>query len=152
MRRIARADEREVWLSVIERPFPFESPFGGEDFVLMLVANDPTITPAEQATLSAAVVRQGCRYAVCCGHRCSTWDDSIDIAYLETDADFDPPEDRFVMTTWHEDQPLGEVVEFVLRCTSFDDFVGERVLVLLVGGDEVAEAEVRRRAAEIFGG
>ncbi len=102
MRQVVHFAGRDIRFECLERPFEFCSPFEGEDFVLLLFVKDTTITPAEQASLSNQMIRQGCRYAVCAGHHCSTWDDSIDMAFLGTDANFNPPDERFVMTTWHE--------------------------------------------------
>ena len=65
----------------IERPYQFVSPFGGDEFALLLYSGDETITPQEQHSISDEIVRQGCRYAVC-GYACSLWDDSIDMSDL----------------------------------------------------------------------
>ena len=47
------------------------------------------------------------------GHECSIWDDALDWSYLEF-CNYDLPEDDDynLMTTWHEDQTLDEVIEF----------------------------------------
>lgn len=42
-------------------------------------------------------------WVVAWGVECSSWDDSVDMAILEQFDFGDIPEDRFVMTTWHED-------------------------------------------------
>lgn len=44
---------------------------------------------------------------------CSIWDDALDYSYLEF-CNYDLPEDDDynLMTTWHEDQTLDEVIEF----------------------------------------
>lgn len=46
------------------------------------------------------------------GVECSTWDDSIDLANIQEFDYEDIPEDKFVFTTWHEDEPLKEVYWF----------------------------------------
>jgi hypothetical protein len=143
---------RQFQLDVLERPYDFRSPFAGEQFVVLLWVVDPAVTRDEQWRLSVQLVTQGCRYAVCAGHGCSTWDDSIDWAYLESDPNFNPPDERFVMTTWHEDQSVEEVAEFFAEHTSFADFVAKNYLVLLVGTDAQLEfqiaGEVGRSLAE----
>jgi hypothetical protein len=110
----------------------------------MIWVVDTAVSAEEQASLSKQLVEQGCRYAVCAGHKCSTWDDSIDIAFLETDADFNPPDEKFVMTTWHEGEGVEEVAEFLALNTSFDNFVAKNFLVLFIGRDK----ELEKRAAE----
>lgn len=46
------------------------------------------------------------------GRACSSWDDSVDAAILEQFKYNNVPEERFVMTTWHESAPLSEVFWF----------------------------------------
>jgi len=48
------------------------------------------------------LVAEGCLYMMAWGDGCSRWHDSVDWASLE-EFDFgEIPDDRFVMTTWHE--------------------------------------------------
>lgn len=121
----------------------------GGEFALLLVVGDEGVTPVEQGALSEQIVDQGCRYVVCTGHECSSWDDSIDMVGV-----MDEVEGRsapFVMTTWHEDESVAEVVEYFATCTRFDDWVAEEFVVLLVGGASGLEAEVRAALEECFG-
>ncbi len=46
------------------------------------------------------------------GINCSSWDDSVDMADIERFDFKEIPEDKFVMTTWHSDEPLVEVFWF----------------------------------------
>jgi len=46
------------------------------------------------------------------GTNCSSWDDSVDMANIEEFGFKEIPQDKFVMTTWHEDQPLSEALWF----------------------------------------
>ncbi len=47
------------------------------------------------------------------GTDCSDWDTSVDMANIEANCYEKIPEDRFVMTTWHENEPLAEAFWFV---------------------------------------
>ncbi|MCW5556848.1 MAG: hypothetical protein KIT22_03265 [Verrucomicrobiae bacterium] len=120
--------------------------------------NDETITEAEQAAISEQLVLTGCRYAACAGHECSSWDTSVDMAYLATDKHFSPPDETFVMTSWHERRSVKDVMLFGLMCTNFDDHEFTRYLVLSIGPraglrDEVqggirkVQSEVQRLAS-----
>ncbi|MFO0699298.1 MAG: hypothetical protein U0236_08725 [Nitrospira sp.] len=62
-----------------------------------------------QSLVSKWLVRSGCLYAVAWGKNCSSWDDSVDTANLEDFGFGKIPEDKFVMTTWHNDESLSEV-------------------------------------------
>ncbi len=150
MERLTKTDEYEVWFATIERPFLFSSPFVG-DFALMLVVIDSKITVEEREFISDEIVRQGCRYAVCTGHECSKWDDSIDFAFIATDPEFSPPDDRMVWTTWHENELLVDVAEYFRWNTTIANFVPCRFLALCLGGDTVAEGEVRSAIVKFFG-
>src|SRR5882757_3375115 len=86
-------------------PHHFVAPFSGTDYVLLLAIFDPAVPSNVQKEISLDVVRTSCRYALAFGAACSTWDDSIDLASLEAEV----PEDRFVMTTWHENEPIEDV-------------------------------------------
>jgi|GEM_PF-3913677 len=86
----------------------FVGPFNDGEYVLLLVISDPAVSPNAQRDISCAIVRTGCRYALAFGVACSTWDDSIDLASIEAQV----PDDRFIMTTWHEKEPIEDVVDF----------------------------------------
>src|SRR5215467_8233133 len=62
-----------------------------------------------RAKVSAWLVDAGCLYMMAWGNDCSSWDDSVDIANLEQFNYENIPDERFVMTTWRENEPLAEV-------------------------------------------
>jgi hypothetical protein len=134
---------REVWATRLERPFRLHSPFDGGPFVLLLWVLDETVTLEEQSELSAAIIRFGCRWAMCTGHACSSWDDSIDWAHLSTYPDFNVPESEHVMTTWHDEESIEDIALLFVCGTSFDWFVAERFFVVCLGGREADYVRVR---------
>lgn len=58
------------------------------------------------------LVHAGCLYMMAWGQDCSLWDDSVDWANMDCFPFEEIPEDRFVMTTWHDGDPLNEVFYF----------------------------------------
>lgn len=142
MVKLSETDTYTLWLDHPVRPFSFSSPFHGKDFVLLLVVIDLSISGDERDALSQQIIAQGCRYAVCTGHQCSRWDDSIDMAYLATSPDFSPPDERSVMTTWHENEPLEDVIQFFRFCTTFDNFTPYHFLAVILGGDNTVQVTV----------
>ncbi len=70
------------------------------------------VSPEWQAMVSTWLVASGCLYMMAWGIGCSSWDDSVDMANLEAFNFGEIPESRFVMTTWHDDEPLSEVFWF----------------------------------------
>ncbi len=150
MERLKQTEDHDVWIARVERPYAFASPFGGSDFTLLLVASDASITDAEREFVCDEIIRQGCRYAVCWGHECALWDHSIDWSEMSRFPDFKSPDERFVMTTWHEDVPLEEAIENLRWATGFDDYDTERVLVLILGGDAIVEESVRSAVVNVY--
>lgn len=126
----------------IQRPFSFSSPFRGDEFAALIYVIDANVSNEEQKTLSDQIVASGCRYAVCAGHKCSTWDDSIDMAHVMRNLG-NVTEDNLVMTTWHEDEPLEDIVELFLNYTSFGNFVAKRMLVFVIGTNGATLDDIR---------
>lgn len=67
------------------------------------------------------LVSSGCLYAMCWGFACEEWHDSIDWAVLKASNFESVPDDRFVMTTWHSDEPVSEVYWFAGHCAYHPD-------------------------------
>ena len=74
----------------------------------------------EQTVSNEWLVRAGCLYMLAWGQDCSAWDDSVDYANIAAFEYEDIPGDKFVMTTWHDKQPLSEVLWFASHCASHD--------------------------------
>lgn len=84
----------------------------------VIVIVEQEVSDDWQNAVSDWIVESGCLYMMAWGRDCSSWDDSVDYANL---AQFDygeVPEDKFVMTTWHEHEPLHEVFFFARMCAS----------------------------------
>lgn len=77
-----------------------------------IVVIDEEVTPAWQAKVSVWLVESGCLYVVAWGKECSAWDDAVDMANMRAFDYSGIPDDRFVMTTWHDKEPLIDVFWF----------------------------------------
>lgn len=78
----------------------------------VVVIAEMGVDPRWQAQVSTWMVRSGCLYMMAWGEDCSSWDDMVDWALIEEFHFEDIPEERFVMTTWHEGCALAEVFHF----------------------------------------
>lgn len=136
MLQITKTADYDLWIGKLNRPYIFLSPFGGQEFALLLVVADTTVMDHERDDMSREIVRQGCRYAVCFGNNCSKWHDAIDLAFIYTDPYFSPPEEKHIMTTSHEHESLADVTFFFRTCTTFENFTPRHYLVLIVGDDD----------------
>lgn len=107
-----------------------------------LILIEREIGPAYRAEVSEALVKAGCRCAMAWGLNCVLWDDSVDVAFLDLHGGGDCPDGRYVLTTWHDGESLGDVIEFArpwqLDCSSQD----------LLGLD--FRSQERSRAIELF--
>ena len=83
-----------------EGPAPFKA----------VVVIEQDVSDEWRELVSDWLVRRGCLYMMAWGQDCSLWDDSVDLATLARFDYGDIPEDDFVMTTWHENEPLSEVL------------------------------------------
>lgn len=119
-----------------------------ENTFFFWVINDDEISSGDQVNLGASFVRTACGYAVCTGHDCGTWDDSIDYSFILSDPNHNPPNERFVMATWHGDENIEDVVDYFRWNTIFDDFVPTNFLVLFVGQSQA----LRERTLESLKG
>ena len=124
---------REVKLVQTARPFEYVSPYPGEEHTLLVCVADATVTSDERARVSAEIIAAKCRYAVCWGYDCSSWDTAIDCAYIETDENFSPPDETFVMTTWHDDEPIEDAIDFWWMNTWFDNYESIKLAILIIG-------------------
>lgn len=97
-----------------------------------------------QNEVSEWLVHSGCLYMMAWGPNCSSWDDSVDWANL-ADFDFaDIPDDRFVLTTWHERESLNEVFWFAGRCASHGNVELRNTIILHVSLRDQAEQMLER--------
>jgi len=90
-------------------------PYEGLRPFAAIVAIESEVAPEWQWQVSKWLVESGCLYMLAWGRECSSWDDSVDYANLNAFNYSDTPTARFVMTTWHENETLSEVFDFVKR-------------------------------------
>jgi len=139
--------ESRLFVCRLARPYLFASPVFAQEYAAWIISNDSAQTFFERESVATALVSTGCRFAVCSGYECSKWDDAIDWAFLHTSDDFNPPDEKFVMTSWHENETILEVAEFFVRHTAFDNFIPSNFVLLAVGDDPIiaSAADVVRR-------
>lgn len=75
------------------------------------------------------------------GTDCSQWDDSVDMAILE-EFDFgEIPDDRFVMTTWHDKESMNHFFWFAGQVHQFSTSPLDRTILIHVS-EHPREAEL----------
>ena len=84
--------------------------------------------------MSRWLVASGCLYMMAWGRDCSLWDDNVDCANIKNFTG-DIPDDKFIMTTWHNDETLEDVVDFATFSANHSRVPLETLVVLDIGPD-----------------
>jgi hypothetical protein len=93
--------------------------------------------------IAAWIVERGSLYVIAWGMDCEKWHDSVDWAVLE-DFDYgDIPDERFVMTTWHDEEPLSEAFWFAGHCATHPDVELEETIILHIAAEAREDAVLR---------
>ena len=109
---------------------------GRQRAFLALVLVRDKVAPDWQWAVSQWLVASGCLNMAAWGIECSSWDDSVDYANLEEFSCGDIPQDRFVMTTWHEKDTLDEAMAFVKHCPVHPTVVLTEALILDISAED----------------
>lgn len=131
---------KNISIETLQKPFDTSSINVKEPFACLLYSNQDDLTNDEMMSVANWLVSSGCRYAVCAGLNCSEWHDTVDTA----DIIRDPTTQKLVMTTWHEDETIEDIVWFWLNSTDFDDIAFENYLVLFIGDLKTIQEEVQK--------
>jgi hypothetical protein len=75
----------------------------------MIVLIEEDVSKEWRILVSTWIVKSGCLYMLAWAKECSIWDDLVEWANMQ-EFNFDGiQEDKFVMTTWHENDPIDDV-------------------------------------------
>ncbi|WP_093018238.1 DUF7684 family protein [Sphingobium sp. YR768] len=85
----------------------------------------------------------GCLYFIAWGVACEEWHDAVDWTVLEAFDFGDIPDDRFVMTTWHDKEPLSEALWFAGNCASHPNVELADTLIVHVTREEQRAATLQ---------
>ena len=134
----------EFYVLIVEEPEDFTLFFKRTPYPCLIWAGRST-SAAFKADLVRRLIQSNCRYVVCAGTECQAWETAADEAFVNSDADFNPPDERHVMTTAHEGESPDEVAFFFVNLTNFDDHDFRRYAVMFIGADESTRREVMAR-------
>nr|WP_010546126.1 hypothetical protein [Sphingomonas elodea] len=110
----------------------------------MLIA-DRRVAPEWRNNIATWLAASRCLYFIAWGTDCEAWHDSIDCANLEKFDYGEIPDERFILTTWHDNEPLSEALWFAGQCASHPD-VSIKGTVLL----HLAENQQEKRILQAF--
>lgn len=107
--------------------------------VLVLIEQD--VGQVWQDVVSRWIVDSGCLFMMAWGRKCSSWDDSVDHAKFEKFGYGEVPDDKFVMTTWHDNEPLSAAFFFARMC-AFHPTIAMPLLTILDIRDEPRKSAI----------
>lgn len=81
------------------------------------------------------LLKSGCLYVVAWGLECEVWHDTVDETNLETFDFGNIPDDKFLMTTWHTDEPLSEALWFAGQCASHPDVELDETVIIHIAAE-----------------
>lgn len=133
---------------LLEESQRFEVPKGLAPFRCVILL-ERAVDAANRELICKQLVEAGCRWALTWGIDCLAWHDSIDDANFDRFIPGSIPDDQYVITTWHEDETIEDVLFFAkfnaLWSTADLDLVD--LLILDVGTvgrkEEIREAYER---------
>lgn len=100
-----------------------------------LVVVSENISQERQSEISNWLVKSGCFVMCAWGKNCSSWDDSVDFANIEQ-FNYEPiPPESFVLTTWHENESLEEVMFFIKHIAAHESHHLENVVLLNISSE-----------------
>ena len=113
----------------------------GSDPSRVLIVSELEVSQDWRNRIADWLVKSRCLYVVAWGVQCENWHDTVDWTILE-EFDFgDIPDDRFVMTTWHADEPLSEAMWFAGQNAFHPDVELDDTVIVHVA-KEAREAEM----------
>lgn len=101
-------------------------------FKAVIVA-DQDVAEDWRGSICDWLVGSGCLYAMAWGTGCGAWHDAVDIANLSAFGWGEIPEERHVMTTWHETEPLAETFWYAGFCAFHPTIPLAETLILHIG-------------------
>jgi hypothetical protein len=134
MHLIVEYDGRSFYSESIAAPQDLQMTFSGAAFPCLLWDHAGGSHVSTKEALARALIRAGCRYAVCAGRECEQWHDMFDECLVEDRLDSaNKNEDALVMTTWHDGETPDDVASFFVFDTNFGPHDFKHFLVLHFG-------------------
>lgn len=99
-----------------------------------------------QNEVCSRLVESGCLYFIAWGVACEAWHDTMDWTVLEAFDFGEIPDDRFVMTTWHDKEPLSEALWFAGNSAHHPDIDLTDTLIVHVAQEDRCAAILRSYA------
>ena len=101
-----------------------------------IVVAESVVSREWRNAISEWLVRSGCLYFIAWGQACEEWHDNVDEVNLADHHDEIIPDEKFVMTTWHENEPLLEALWFAAICAEHPAVDLDQALIIHIAPRE----------------
>ncbi|MEK7342221.1 MAG: hypothetical protein AABZ73_00175 [Pseudomonadota bacterium] len=101
-----------------------------------VLISEQAVSEVRRNEVASWLLESGCLYFIAWGIDCEAWHDTVDWRHLEAFDFGDIPDDRFVMTTWHDKEPLSEALWFAGNCASHPDIELSGTVIVHVAREE----------------
>ena len=144
MRLLAEHHGSRVFAHTVEAPEVPAMPFEGACFPCLVWHHGEPWRREDMLDFARALIRAGCRYAVCVGprHAGLDWETAFDMAWVEEylDAPQAAKDANFLMTSQHDGESVDDVAFFFILNTCFDHHYFQDFLLLHIGTGKDVEA------------
>ncbi len=110
---------------------------------LAVIIADVSVSDDWLHQIAKWIVEIGTLYVVVWGVDCEKWHDRVDWAVLELFDFNDIPDERFVMTTWHSNEPMSEAFWFAGNCATHPDVELSETIILHIAVETQCAALVQ---------
>jgi hypothetical protein len=97
-----------------------------------VIVSEAKVAQEWQNRIAEWLLERGCLYVVAWGVECEAWHDTVDWTNLEAFDYGDIPDDKFVTTTWHANEPLKEALWFAGHCAQHPDVELDETVIIHV--------------------
>jgi hypothetical protein len=131
----------------IEKHGDFLSPFD-DPYRLIVICNDKEMENCDIERISDQITETPVTLVAAWGSKCSYWDDAIDWSYIAKNIALGS-DVRHVTTTWHENESIPDVLEFVRELHTDGDMARENIHLVVIGSGLVPLEELKVILAEL---
>lgn len=104
----------------------------------VVLVSDLAVDDGWLQEIAVWIVAIGSLYVVAWGVECQKWHDAVDWAVLDSFDFGDIPNEKFVMTTWHSDEPMSEAFWYAGHCAIHPDVELVQTIILHVSKDALS--------------
>lgn len=151
MQTLWQQDNREIVLYQPKKPYELAYLAGAlQEAVCILIVDDQKISTDRKNQICMDIVYSESEWVDCVGYDGSDWDDRLDWSYLES-IDFNSSFKETLLTSWHDDETLEEVLEPFLRYPLARKGARfNKIAIVLLGSDHYTVDGIKQTISQLL--